>query len=270
MSKDKYLRANVHSNILAKVIFRIDLAGLTDLKGYINKVKGLELIRNAFGRILPIKSRSISFMIDAQHSENSKYTQEPEIDEGFRFLDCTIEDGSKAVLDIVHDSIVISIDCSGAYSGSQRYTELIVILLKEMFNYDNFVSIRRLGIRKIDKKVFESDEELFDVFERNLNLFCGFENNRIVKTRKYYDLLELEGIRYNYMQQFNRYRDNDRVSVTIDLDAYVADDFVDMKRLREEEFLEELLNVTIQNQMFKIFKSCVTEKYLETCYDGRY
>lgn len=63
-------------------------------------------------------------------------------------MDCTIEEGSKAVLDIVNDSIVVSIDCSGAYSGSRHYTALISQLLEEMFEYDKFVSIRRLGIRK--------------------------------------------------------------------------------------------------------------------------
>lgn len=149
MSKDKYKRTNVHSDLLAKVIFRVDVAGLTDLTGYINRVKGLELIKKSFNRILPLKSRSVSFVIDAQNSENSKFTQNSEIDNGFRFLDCTIEEGSKAVLDIVNDSIVVSIDCSGSYSGSRHYTVLIRQLLEEMFEYDKFVSIRRLGIRKI-------------------------------------------------------------------------------------------------------------------------
>lgn len=46
MSKDKYKRTNVHSDLLAKVIFRVDIAGLTDLTGYINRVKGLDLIKN--------------------------------------------------------------------------------------------------------------------------------------------------------------------------------------------------------------------------------
>lgn len=46
MSKDKYNRTNVHSDLLAKVIFRVDVAGLTDLTGYINRVKGLDLIKN--------------------------------------------------------------------------------------------------------------------------------------------------------------------------------------------------------------------------------
>lgn len=46
MSKDKYKRTNVHSDLLAKVIFRVDVAGLTDLTGYINRVKGLDLIKN--------------------------------------------------------------------------------------------------------------------------------------------------------------------------------------------------------------------------------
>ena len=105
MSKDKYKRTNVHSDLLAKVIFRVDVAGLTDLTGYINRVKGLDLIKKSFNRILPLKSRSVSFVIDAQNSENSKFTQNSEIDNGFRFLDCTIEEGSKAVLDIVNDSI---------------------------------------------------------------------------------------------------------------------------------------------------------------------
>ena len=86
MSKDKFLRSNVHSDLLSKVIFRVDIAGITDLKGYINRVKGLESIRNAFGRVLPIRSRSINFVIDAQHAEYNKFTQEPEIDEGFRLF----------------------------------------------------------------------------------------------------------------------------------------------------------------------------------------
>ena len=48
MSKDKYKRTNVHSDLLAKVIFRVDVAGLTDLTGYINRVKGLDLIKKSF------------------------------------------------------------------------------------------------------------------------------------------------------------------------------------------------------------------------------
>lgn len=267
MSKDKFLRSNVRSNLLSKVIFRVDIAGMTDLKGYINKVKNLEAIRNAFGRVLPIKSRSINFVIDAQHAECNKFTQEPEIDEGFRFLDCSIEPNSKAVLDIVHDSIIISIDCSGAYSGSRQYTQLIVTLLKELFCYDSFVSVRRLGIRKIDKKRFCSENEIFGVFERKLNLFSQMLDDNIVKTRKNYDLLEINGVRYNFVQQFNRYMGSEDISVVIDLDAFVSDEFFEMKSLRNENILEQLLNQKIQNQMFEIFKTCVTEKYLEDCYE---
>lgn len=267
MSKDKFLRSNVHSDLLSKVIFRVDIAGITNLKGYINRVKGLESIRNAFGRVLPIRSRSINFVIDAQHAEYNKFTQEPEIDEGFRFLDCSLEPKSKAILDIVHDSIIISIDCSGAYSGSRQYTQLIVTLLKELFCYDSFVSIRRLGIRKIDKKKFCSAEEIFSVFERKLNLFSQMLDDNTVKTRKNYDLLEIDGIRYNFVQQFNRYIDCKDVSVLIDLDAFVSDEFFDMKSFREGNVLEELLDKKIQNQMFDFFKKCVTEKYLEDCYE---
>ena len=236
MSKDKYKRTNVHSDLLAKVIFRVDVAGLTDLTGYINRVKGLELIKKSFNRILPLKSRSVSFVIDAQNSENSKFTQNSEIDNGFRFLDCTIEEGSKAVLDIVNDSIVVSIDCSGSYSGSRHYTVLIRQLLEEMFEYDKFVSIRRLGIRKIDKKDFQKEEDIFDVFEGDINLFY-------------------------------RYIDSDKIGVIIDLDAYIADEFFRMDELRDFKTLNTLLNENIQDEMFEIFKSCVTEEYLEKCYN---
>lgn len=52
MSKDKYKRTNVHSDLLAKVIFRVDVAGLTDLTGYINRVKGLDLIKKSFNNPL--------------------------------------------------------------------------------------------------------------------------------------------------------------------------------------------------------------------------
>ena len=267
MSKDKYNRTNVHSDLLAKVIFRVDVAGLTDLTGYINRVKGLDLIKKSFNRILPLKSRSVSFVIDAQNSENSKFTQNSEIDNGFRFLDCTIEEGSKAVLDIVNDSIVVSIDCSGSYSGSRHYTALISQLLEEMFEYDKFVSIRRLGIRKIDKKDFQKEEDIFDVFEGDINLFYRLRDNTLVKTRKYYDLLEKNNIRYNYNQQFNRYINSDKIGVIIDLDAYIADEFFRMDELRDFKTLNTLLNENIQDEMFEIFKSCVTEEYLEKCYN---
>lgn len=268
MSKDKYNRTNVHSDLLAKVIFRVDVAGLTDLTGYINRVKGLDLIKKSFNRILPLKSRSVSFVIDAQNSENSKFTQNSEIDNGFRFLDCTIEEGSKAVLDIVNDSIVVSIDCSGAYSGSRHYTALISQLLEEMFEYDKFVSIRRLGIRKIDKKDFQKEEDIFDVFEGDINLFYRLRDNTLVKNRKYYDLLEKNNIRYNYNQQFNRYINSDKIGVIIDLDAYIADEFFRMDELRDLKTLNTLLNENIQDEMFEIFKSCVTEEYLEKCYNS--
>ena len=129
------------------------------------------------------------------------------------------------------------------------------------------MSIRRLGIRKIDKKRFCSAEEIFSVFERKLNLFSQMLDDNTVKTRKNYDLLEIDGIRYNFVQQFNRYIDCKDVSVLIDLDAFVSDEFFDMKSFREGNVLEELLDKKIQNQMFDFFKKCVTEKYLEDCYE---
>ena len=92
-------------------------------------------------------------------------------------------------------------------------------------------------------------------------------DDNTVKTRKNYDLLEIDGIRYNFVQQFNRYIDCKDVSVLIDLDAFVSDEFFDMKSFREGNVLEELLDKKNQNQMFDFFKKCVTEKYLEDCYE---
>ena len=81
-------------------------------------------------------------------------------------------------------------------------------------------------------------------------------------------MLEKNNIRYNFNQQFNRYIYSDKIGVIIDLDAYIADEFFRMDELRDLKTLNTLLNENIQDEMFEIFKSCVTEEYLEKCYNN--
>ena len=65
------------------------------------------------------------------------------------------------------DNICLTINCNGAYEGSEKYTDFLIKVLDVLAKVNSFIYINRQGIRKIDSVEVKSLTELTSFFDDN-------------------------------------------------------------------------------------------------------
>lgn len=258
-----YTRENIQSSMLKRVVFRIDFSGETDLQSFINRLKQQEFLKNAFGQFVIIPKRNISVSFKPKDIvEGQLPYAEAQNSILYRFYDCKIQDNPKVTLDLDTDSITLVVNCEDKYQGSSEYTNFISQTINELRSHDSYVSINRLGVRKIDVKVLEEGEEINDFFSRNFYVANSLsqrpERSKSVVT----ELIDIENIGINVTQQIDRVSDGKR-RLIYDVDAFLEDN--NLKQALDNNEIYKLLYHDMQDQMFELFKSVVSEKYLKNC-----
>lgn len=262
-SKEQYTRENIVSDMLKSVIIRFDFSGATNIKKYIDVLKRYEWVRNAFKTFIPIERRNITFSFNSNIA-NSGSLPNPsqDTDTIFRFSNCMIEENSQAILDIDEESICLHIDCRGDYHGSQSYTNFMATLLSSLIEFDTYITIKRIGIRKIDSQICNGIDGLTQYFDSDISLLHNIDKIGNFSNRIFTDIVNVGNCTYNHIQRIDNVSgDCKQLRVIIDTDGY----FIPEKHpglLDSIEDLSSFLYKDMQNPMFIMFRNCVTHDYL--------
>lgn len=270
----KYTRDNIFSQMLKTVIIRFDYSGGTNLLGFIDSLKQESFIRAAFGKLNRIDAPQDRY--DTSQKGNGPGPLpiiEKQRDIMFRFSDAKYDKGLNVILDITPESVCLSIDCRENYKGSKDYTILICNIISYLKNKDPFISIKRIGVRKIDVQLIAEDDCLEHYFNENFLALQSWRKNNKDRV-SYADFFKRNSVNFNVVQYIDRISvvsDKEellRERAIYDIDAYVNNGDTNILT-GEEHSLIDFLNVEMQEKMFELFVSVASERYLDECLQAK-
>lgn len=268
MQKSEFNRYSLKENQLKKVLIRIDYSGVTLIDKWVDEIK-TSFIKKYFAQYF--KRIHNNAQIDLSNIEDIAESLSIPISELVREPIHSFTEGlfpnqeNQVQLDITGFYTTLSIDCIH-YNNLDIYIDFITELITLLLQSDNFIQIKRVGIRKIGGAEFDTLEDIYNTYEKE-TVFCQLVDKKgvTIVSREYTDrFLKNEEVKVNYTRLCRNIRINgkDRIQVILDMDGYVDQFLIADKQYKFPEQLHEILSQQINDYLFELFKDSVTEKYL--------
>lgn len=259
----EYTRDNISSEMLKTVIIRFDYVGGTNITQFVDEIKQQDFIKEAFGALHKIEKPQYSITVNTSDIEAGLLpTAERQKSTIYRFSQCTYDEGLNVILDVSDESVCLTIDCRRNYQGSDRYTELIGKLIPKLKDFDSFISVGRIGIRKIDSQIIAKDDEISNYFNENFVASCSWHKSPKERVN-YVDFFKIGRVNFNMIQHISRNR-NGEIQAILDVDAFIVNGDIEAL-INDEAQLIDFMNNEMQDRMFELFVSCASKSYLEKC-----
>ncbi|MBO7552543.1 MAG: TIGR04255 family protein [Bacteroidaceae bacterium] len=257
----QYTRDNISSQMLKTAIIRIDFTGLTNVRSFVNRIKSSVKLQEAFGKMVMIPKQNMSVSFRPKDIEEGQLpfteTQKSIL---FRFHECKMEGDSNVTLDIEPESITLAIDCQKNYKGSRDYSYFMGWIIDELLAFDQYVTIIRLGVRKIDVQVLEAGEPIEKYFNERFVVTQSWKSWPPKTKSILTELLEIDNISFNVTQYIDRINDG-RERLIYDVDAFLNGNILE-KALKSGN-ASDFLYHDMQDRMFDFFVSVASIDYLE-------
>lgn len=259
----QYTRENILSQMLKTAIIRIDFTGLTNVRSFVNRIKSSEKIQKAFRKMIMIPKQNMSVSFRPRDIEDGQLpfteTQKSIL---FRFYECKMGGDSNVTLDIEPESITLAVDCQKKYEGSREYSYFMGWIIDELLAFDQYVTINRLGVRKIDVQVLEVGEPIERYFNERFIVSQSWKSLPSKTKSILTELLEIDNISFNVTQYID-YTNDGRERLIYDVDSFLNGDILE-KALKSRTF-SDLLYHDMQDRMFDLFVSVASINYLDYC-----
>lgn len=180
----------------------------------------------------------------------------------YRFIDYKLNGCKNVNLDIEQDSITLSIDCDNAYAGSADYSDFMSWIILSLRTHDSYVSLKRLGVRKIDAQVLKDGETIEDYFNENYTVAKSWRGKPRKSKSIVTELIEIGDISINVTQHIDSNSEG-REKLIYDVDAFLENEA--LVNVVNKSNIRDFLYNDIQDCMFELFISVASPKYLEQC-----
>lgn len=266
MGKEKYTRNNFKSSLLKQIIIRADFSSLTDLNGFIMKLKSIKEVQKNFLGYQIMKTNNINLQINPSRIMEDRFIP-LEINETeviHRFFDCKIEPIQQVHMDIGLTFVCITIECNENYKAINEYINFIALILTILKKYDSYIQFERLAIRKIDGKDFPSLEEAYKTFEVMEDIINKLPANITHLKKSYTDcfILTDSKIKVNFTRGLEQFPNN-IIRCVLDMDGYIDSSLINFNEIVKYNTLKDLFSEKINDSLFQLFKASVTESFLE-------
>lgn len=259
----QYTRENILSQMLKTAIIRIDFTGLTNVRSFVNRIKSSEKIQKAFGKMVMIPKQNMSVSFRPRDIEDGQLpfteTQKSIL---FRFHECKMGGDSNVTLDIEPESITLAVDCQKKYEGSREYSYFMGWIIDELLAFDQYVTINRLGVRKIDVQVLEAGEPIEKYFNERFIVSQSWKSLPSKTKSILTELLEIDNISFNVTQYID-YTTDGRERLIYDVDSFLNGDI--LEKALKSGTSSDLLYHDMQDRMFDLFVSVASIDYLDYC-----
>ena len=255
----EYTRDNIYSEMLKTVIIRFDFSGSTSIRRFVDEIKP-DMKKN-FDQMRPINQNQYTFKVRPKDSEDGSLpVAEQQNNILYHFYDCRMDEDLDVVLDIAVDSVCLTIDCRRKYKGSKKYTDLMVDIMMRLVQFDPYINIERIGVRKIDAQVIPKGGNISDYFNANYLAAQSWYLNRKEKVN-FTELYKMGRVNFNVVQHIDRLP-MDETRAIFDVDAYIVNGDISVLMKNKTE-LGRFLNEEVQDKMFELFVSFASKDYLE-------
>ncbi|RZJ40846.1 MAG: hypothetical protein EOO19_15090, partial [Chryseobacterium sp.] len=202
MEKDKIGRYDLKDNIMNSIFFRIDYQGIISIDAFIDEfVKKFKGTFTIFERVY--NNRVDLFLTSYQEISESLSLPVKEIEQQIvhRFRDFTFGT-DKITLDISKYYTVLHIECIN-YESIDSYLIFFAEFAAFIHEQNEFLQVRRLGLRKVGTALYDTIEELKKDFEPKYFDFDFEEKGFNSLKRELRDLLSTkEEIRIDFRRGF--------------------------------------------------------------------
>lgn len=270
MSKNLFTRSNMRENMLRKVLIRVDYNGVTDIDEWILKFKKDNSLSSHFKSYNQDFQSRTSFDLsnlgdfDVSNSFPLSRIKEPL----HKFFESNFKDREDDVLMEVSGSfLVFTITCK-KYINLDIYIEFLSEYFEKFLQFDKYIDIKRIGIRKVGGKEFNSITSIGKTFEKTI---FGLNIQGIPKKKyeleyadRFFD--EEQNIKVNFSRRCRSINEKDRGTIyqaLIDLDGYIDSSMITSADFDNPNYFKQLVT-NINNYLFELYKISVTEQYLKT------
>lgn len=258
-----YTRDNIYSEMLKTVIIRFDFVGSTSIRRFVDAIKQEDFIKESFVQMRIINQSQYRIkVVQKEIEDGSLPVTERQSNVIYHFFDCQLDEGLEVVLDVTVDSACLTIDCRKGYKGSKKYTDLMVKLMMKLKKTDPYITIQRIGVRKIDAQIIPAGGHISQYFNENyLAATSWYGGNK--DSVNFTELSHNGQVNFNVVQHIDRLASNEDRAI-YDVDAFIVNG--DINALMEDEnHLGAFLNNDMQDKMFDLFVSVASREYLEKC-----
>ena len=164
----------------------------------------------------------------------------------------------------------MEVTCASPYEGSNGFLNCMARYIKKLKDYDPFVELTRIGIRKFDYVFKPSPSELDNILETNVWSLYQESPQIIPDKKEYKDYLSLNnGTQINLARIIEKVKINDieQYRLTFDADAYRQNERLDNNSMRNIDMNKQLLR-DINKPLFDFFIKTFKEEFINTFYNG--
>ena len=258
MEKKYVSRDNFKSSLLKQVIMRIDYSEITNFEGLIQERSSF--LKQYFTTRGKYQTNNINPTISEKDlaQERVPIAILPQ-NEVYRFTMCKIEPRQNVVLDMANTFVCLIIKCDDNYDKIDEYINLLSGVMNNVLEFDSYITIQRVGIRKIDGKSFDSLEHAKNVFENIEQVDYPLLTMNVYQSRVISFMIDKKSdIQINLSRKYNK-TDDQKYQVELDIDGYVG-----VAKLTDVDEQNGVMNIlkNINNLLFENFKINVTESFL--------
>ena len=182
------------------------------------------------------------------------------------------EDGilrdDKIVMDVTSLFLTFSIDCVN-YKNMDVYIRFLNNYIKAFLENDKYIVIQRIGVRKLGGDVFRSFEDCSGTFESSVfaPLDVAILDGGLID-REYVDRIikKDDTVKVNFARRCRAIKTDDGETVyqsLLDIDGYVDKGLIEKNNYRFPNDFENVVKTKINDYLFELYKSSVTEQYLK-------
>lgn len=268
MGKEKYTRSTQKHNNLKKVIIRIDYDGITSADKIVDLLK--EDLRSYFTSMTR-STYNLAKMSFENASQIARTLSRPIEDiinvPVFEFYSSEFSGTSDNVkLEVCNYYIALVINTK-QYGGIYPYQVFSAWFLKRLFEFEPFLNIKRLGIRKMSGGTYRNIDDIGKTYEQIYYFGQTVDQGSGMIRREYQDCFwnEEKSIKVNYNRAIRSVKISDGdmgFQVVLDIDVYVDEGIIREKEYDLDESFEEIFT-KLNDYQYDLYKEVVTENYLE-------
>lgn len=274
MSKNGYTRYSMRENMLKKVLIRIDYDGVTDINKWIELIKTDDLIKkkfNDYNRVsLNKASLDLSRMEEVAEQRAlplAAFSSQPL----HRFYESKFEGRQDSVtMEIASLFMTFQINCK-SYSNMDVYRDYITEYIEKFLQFDQFIKIKRIGIRKIGGVSDKRQEDIKGIFEGRFFTEHAIDREEIYLIErefsdKFMKTIHLDAdvsklVKINYSTLCRHQDSSDTYQAILDIDGYIDEFIIKQNELEFPRDFKSSIEI-VNDYLFELYKKSVTEKYL--------
>lgn len=269
MTMINYNPEKIKSDILEKVLIRIDYEGVSEMEPLIIKLKPVWF--NYFGSYVKVSKNNYNINVtdDALQCKTINIP-DPEKQIIHRFTKCKVGN-SNTYMDMNEKFAYIDIDARSNYCGALEYIQIVAKYVHELLKFDPFIKLTRIAIRKINKKDIDLEANPDTIMRMPMSTVYDNGNNVTLKSN-YSNILLLRDVDsiVNVTRSVAMLRKNNGVlarQVILDMDIYKQGE--NQIGIGNNSSINDIVSVfrdKLNKPLFLLFVSTFKDDFIQTFY----